>query len=506
MATEEAIARVKPFGTLRQRLLQHVLTPLFLVWCLGTAITVSIAYYFTLQAFDRSLLDDAYALSAHVRLQNGEPALELSSRELASLLFDQSERLYFAVNRKDGSLVAGHTGLFDEVLDGALRLDSSAAPEQVKSSAPFIFSDRAHLGVAVRVVTLPATEAKPWTILVAQTTGSRTRLIERLLLYAVVPQAILLFALAAWLLRAIGHDLEPLNQLRLALQRRGAQDLSAIPRNAASLDLAQLTDATNALLERIRLGIQAQREFTGNVAHELRNPLAGIRALAEYGLRQHDPAAWREQLQAIALSEARASHLIDQLLALALADEARDQLAMVPVSVNALVEDGIAEVLRRSGDKHVELSVSGLDQQVVAMGNETMLQGCLTNILENAIAYGRPTVGVTPQVFIRVTSLVERGQVVLSVVDNGPGLAPELATGLQQRWARGQGSARLQGGSGLGLAIVARYAELLAATFTITTDAETGGLSATLVLVAPPMSTRSLLPIDAGDVTPPGEC
>ncbi len=494
MSIDEANANPQPLATLRQRLLQHVLTPLFLVWCLGTAITVSIAYYFTLQAFDRSLLDDAYALSAHVRLQNGEPTLELSSRELASLLFDQSERLYFAVNRKDGSLLAGHTGLFDNVLDAALKLDSSAASGEVKSSVPFVFSDRAHLGFAVRVVKLPATEAKPWTILVAQTTGSRTRLIERLLLYAVVPQAILLLALAAWLLRAIGHDLEPLNRLRLALQRRSAQDLSAIPANADSLDLVQLTDATNALLERIRLGTQAQREFTGNVAHELRNPLAGIRALAEYGLRQHDATALREQLHAIALSEARASHLIDQLLALALADEARDQLAMVQVSMNAIVEDCIAEVLRRSGDKQVELSVSGLDHQIVAMGNEIMLKGCLTNILENAIAYGRPVSGVTPQVMIRVTSLVERGQVVLSVVDNGPGLTPGHAKGLQQRWARGQGSARLQGGSGLGLAIVARYAELLAATFTIDTDAETGGLSATLALLAPTTARRSERP------------
>ncbi len=477
--------------TLRQRLLQHVLTPLFLVWCVGTAVTVSIAYYFTLQAFDRALLDDAYALSAHVRLQNGEPTLELSSRELASLLFDQSERVYFAVQRTDGTLLAGHTGLFDAALDGAPTRDAITVKE---TTTPFTFSDRVHQGSAVRAVTLPATAAKPWTILVAQTTVSRTRLIERLLLYAVIPQAILLFALAAWLLRAIGHDLEPLNRLRLALQSRGTQDLSAIPPNADSLDLVQLTDATNALLERIRLGIQAQREFTGNVAHELRNPLAGIRALAEYGLRQHDPAALREQLQAIALSEGRASHLIDQLLALALADEARDQLAMLPVSMNAVVEDSIADVLRRSGDKHVELSVSGLDQQVVAMGNETLLKGCLANILENAIAYGRPTSGVAPQVIIRVTSQVERGQVLLSVVDNGPGLTPGLAKGLQQRWARGQESALLRGGSGLGLAIVARYAELLAATFMIETDAETGGLSATIILLAPTTATHSPLP------------
>ena len=482
MGFDEANVRLKPLGTLRQRLLQHVLTPLFLVWCLGTAITVSIAHHFTLQAFDRSLLDDAYSLSAHVRLQNGEPALELSSRELASLLFDQSERLYFAVHRADGSLLAGHPGLLYASLDRTPTSD----PDQIgKPGAPYAFHDQVHLGSTVRMVALPPTAAKPWTILVAQTTVSRTSLIERLLLYAVVPQAILLFVLAAWVLRAIDHDLAPLNRPRLALQQRGTRDLSAIPASGDTRDVVQLTEATNALMERVNLGIQGQREFTGNVAHELRNPLAGIRALAEYGLRQSDPDVLREQLQAIAKSEIRASHLIDQLLALALADEAGEQLALVPVSINEIVEDSVADLLSRSGDKHVELSVFGLDHPIVALGNSPMLKGCLANFLDNAIAYGAPVNGLAPHISIRISPNAESGRILLSVADNGPGLTSEQANSLQQRWARGQGSERIQGGSGLGLAIVARYAELLGAKFTLSNDVDTGGLCATLALQKP---------------------
>ena len=322
-------------------------------------------------------------------------------------------------------------------------------------------------------------------------------MIERLLLYSVVPQVLLLFALAAWLLVAIGRDLAPLNRLRLALQRRDTTDLSAIPAAGSSRDVAQLTDAANALLTRIQQGIQAQREFTGNVAHELRNPLAGIRALAQYGLRQSDPVLLREQLQAIAKSEVRASHLIDQLLALALADEARGQMALAEVSLNEVVEDCVTDMLqqlRQSGGSAVELSVSGLDHPVNIMGNESMLKGCLTNLLNNALAYGQPANNVVPRVSINVHTDPDAGRTVMSVIDNGSGLAPDLAKNLQQRWARGQGSERTQGGAGLGLAIVARYAELMGASFALDNDDTLGGVRAALTLAQVERSTKPISP------------
>lgn len=362
-------------------------------------------------------------------------------------------------------------------------------PPPPLTTPPFAFSDRAHLGAAVRVVTLPATAAKPWIIVVAQTTVSRTRLIERLLLYAVVPQAFLLLALAAWLLRAIDHDLAPLTRLRRALQSRGTRDLSAIETTGDTRDVVQLTEAANALMQRIDLGIQGQREFTGNVAHELRNPLAGIRALAEYGMRQTDPAVLREQLVAITKSESRASHLIDQLLALSLADEAREQLALTPINVNEIVEDCVADLLSRRSDTFVDLSVSGLDDPVWALGNTTMIKGCVANFLDNAIAYGTPASGQPAQINIRVFADAARERILLSVIDNGPGIKADQAVGLQTRWARGQGSERIQGGSGLGLAIVARYAELLGAEFTLSTDPQTGGLCATLALQKSPANS-----------------
>ena len=113
------------------------------------------------------------------------------------------------------------------------------------------------------------------------------------------------------------------------------------------------------LLGRVRAGVQAQREFTGNVAHELRTPLAGIRSLAEHALAQTDPQQWRAQLQRVLQSEQRASHLIDQLLALALADETRDTLVLEPLALDRLVRDFVLRHMAQADSLGIDLGASG---------------------------------------------------------------------------------------------------------------------------------------------------
>ncbi|MDE3233153.1 MAG: sensor histidine kinase N-terminal domain-containing protein, partial [Pseudomonadota bacterium] len=101
-------------SSLKYRLLRHVLWPLGIVWLLGTVLSAGIANYFVQQAFDRSLLDDAYMVASHVKLKAGQSSgldVNMTSAELQSLLFDQSEVVAFALFREDGSLIAGHPGL-----------------------------------------------------------------------------------------------------------------------------------------------------------------------------------------------------------------------------------------------------------------------------------------------------------------------------------------------------------------------------------------------------------
>jgi two-component system sensor histidine kinase TctE len=85
-----------------------------MVWLLGTFISAGIANFFVQQAFDRSLLDDAYMVASHVKLKLAPGAgleVKMTSAELNGLLFDQSEAVAFALFKGDGTFLAGHPGL-----------------------------------------------------------------------------------------------------------------------------------------------------------------------------------------------------------------------------------------------------------------------------------------------------------------------------------------------------------------------------------------------------------
>ena len=476
-------------SSLRTRLARHVLLPLALVWLVGTAVTTGVAYYYAQQAFDRALLDDAYALAANVQAGPQSVQLRLTESELKALLFDQNESVYFAVRRFDGSLVGGHAWLRAPVPNKtsnpapAVASGATQAPDQIvkiseKIEKNFDFSDTSHQGQPLRVVSVyrpAAGGGLAFQVVMAQTTHSRTDLLQRVLLFSLAPQAALLLLLAWWLRRAIGADLQPLAALQRALDQRDTHDLAPVAVQASTRDLQQLGGALNSLMARVEAGVQAQREFAGNVAHELRTPLACIRALAEYGLAQANPQVWQQQLKAISASEARASHMVAQLLALALADETRDSLRLVPVALDVLVRRVVLEALPRADALGVDLGARGIDEPVAVRGDVGLIEGVLNNLLDNALRYGKPTLGTAPAVTVELRQAV--GTVSLRVVDNGPGIAAQERQNMMRRWQRadcgiGTGAESAAGagietgqGVGLGLAIVARYAALLGARF-----------------------------------------
>ena len=462
---------MKPASTtLRARLLRHVILPLALTWLVGALLALAVARYFTQQAFDRALLDDAYAVASHVRhAEDGGLTLGLSSVEMSNLLFDQNENLYFAVYQDDGRLLAGHAGL--------------QLPVGARTGVTPYFTETPFQNHSLRAVVLERSKPAHFTVVVAQTTRVQDRLFQRLLFISLVPQLLLLIWLAWWLRRAIQKDVQPLMDLEQAVAQRDVRDLTPLMISTRTLDVQKLGESINALLTRIEQSVRGQKEFAGNVAHELRTPLSGIRALAEYGLTQSDPQVWREQLRSIAQSQERASHLIDQLLALALAQEAQQVLLPQSLALDEVVRDSLMRHLHRADALGVDLGVDfeeSLGLPLFISAQRALLEGVLNNLIDNALRYGVPADGGPRHVTVAIHQ-PEPGAVCLSVIDNGPGITDAQRERLLGRWAQGSAGEALKQGSGLGLAIVAEYARIMGAQLSMVSPASAGqGLKVSL--------------------------
>jgi two-component system sensor histidine kinase TctE len=284
---------------------------------------------------------------------------------------------------------------------------------------------------------------------------------------------LLLLLLAVWLRTAVRRELRPLAQLQEALGRRGAGDLAAVPVDAASRDVATLAAAVNGLLARLERSVRTQREFAGNVAHELRTPLAGIRALADYGLSRQDPQIWHEQLQRIAASQARASRLVDQLLEISVGLEAQAGVKLEAVALDELVRDAVLRFLPRADAAGVDLGAMGLVPPGRVLADATLVEGILNNLLDNALNYGGATDGQPSTITVAIHR--NAGEVVLSVLDNGPGLPGELQAQLVRRGAQGETGQLLGQGVGIGLALVSQYATSMDARMTLGSGPEGRG-------------------------------
>lgn len=455
--------------SLRGKLLSSLLVVVAVLFLVRLGATVTLDYVYANRAFDRSLLDEIYALAGNVEGRNGQPTLQLSDRELATVLFSDTEQVFYALFDEQGRRVAG---------DATLQLQPPGAGQ------PYQFSDVRRDGQRIRVLSLYRDRPLPHYLVIAHTISSLNASVREQVLWSFVLQAALLVMLGLWLKVSIDRELKPLVQLQDELDQRNPNDLQAVTVIRSPLDLQRLATTINGLFQRIALTGQAQREFAGNVAHELRTPLAGIRSLADYGLRQTDPVAWRQQLEQIRASEHRASHLVHQLLALAQADEAPHGVMLQPIDVSALVQDLLLRQIGRAEAMGADLGGEGLDNAHCALVDASLLEGLLINLVDNALRYGRPKDGATPQVTVTVEPAADH--ISIAVTDNGPGLAPDELQRVLQRGQRGVAGNALGIGAGLGLSIAQRYAQVMNASLRF--EVGPGGRGLTVRVLLP---TRS---------------
>ncbi|MCC7701863.1 sensor histidine kinase [Janthinobacterium sp. GW460P] len=251
--------------------------------------------------------------------------------------------------------------------------------------------------------------------------------------------------LPAWL--SIRLAMRPWRKVAQEVAARGPQDLRPLAFKPPHGELAALVDNINALLQRVDASAARERSFITDATHELRTPLAAMRVNVEALQGQTHDARQKELLDGILNSGNRAARLVGQLLQLT-RSEVQAGAGELPrrQALDALLQDRLAALsgLAQAGDIELELQAS---VSLSVPGQRESLVSLIDNLVENAIKYSPRGSSVT------VSLHAERGQAVLHVADQGPGIAPALYDRVFDRFFRAPQQA--QPGSGLGLSIVA---------------------------------------------------
>lgn len=298
------------------------------------------------------------------------------------------------------------------------------------------------------------------------------------------------FGLRGWVITAVvtllsgvvayfvsGHSLKPLHRFSAQAGQIQAKNLTEARLDEDAIpEFQALSRSVNRMLERLSEGFEAQRQFTGNAAHELRTPLALIQARLELYEKEH-PEASPETSEALGLIKeqtARLSRMVKTLLDMS---ELETVGRTDCVGLGPMIEEVLADLTPLAERNDVALVQTG--ENVSIIGSDVLLYRMLFNLVENAVKYNRPGGSVT------VSARQEAGNAVIRVRDTGQGIPEQHRYSIFQPFYRVDKSrSRALGGVGLGLSLVWEIVRLHGGTVRIGGSNEAG----TEIVVTLPLS------------------
>ncbi|MBX3604515.1 MAG: sensor histidine kinase N-terminal domain-containing protein [Piscinibacter sp.] len=437
-----------------------MLAPLLLLWPMSVALTWLVAQNIAHKPFDRELAEMVRVLGKQVALRHtagGEPEAQFTLTASAAevLHTDEDDEIHYQVLGLRGELLSGERELpvpLDE--DRPVAGDVRFRDDRINNT---------DVRVAYAWFEPPGAAPGGSLIQVAETLGKRSRLATEIIKGVILPQFVILplAVLLVWF--ALARGIAPLNELQRRIRRRDSNDLSPIDERDAPEEVSPLVRAINDLLGRLDQSIATQKHFLADAAHQLKTPLAGLRTQAELAAReidagQREPQALKKSLQQIAYSSQSAAHMVNQLLAMARAENQEQRTQRQPVNLARLATETVHDFVPRAMEKHIDLGYEGPETgrrdapRALVNGNALLLRELIRNLVDNALQYtpegGTVTVRIVDDPFGQV--------VVLQVEDSGPGIPPGEREQVFRPFYRTLGTN--VDGSGLGLAIVSEIA------------------------------------------------
>ncbi len=288
-----------------------------------------------------------------------------------------------------------------------------------------------------------------------------------------LPALLVIVGVLTW--TTVGRGLRPVEAIRREVDEISSAALHRrVPEPPGSDEIARLSHTMNRMLDRLEGAQLRQRRFISDASHELRSPVAAIRQYAEVALVHPDRAGVPELARTVLDESLRVQHLVEDLLLLARADEHSLQLRFAPLDLDDLVFAEAQHLRRVATTLRVDTTAVSAGRIV---GDAGALRRVLRNLGENAARHARSRVGF---------ALTESDNgVVLTVDDDGPGIAPAERERVLERFVRlDDARDRDSGGSGLGLAIVAELVTVHGGTIQIEGSPD-GGARVALTFPSP---------------------
>jgi two-component system sensor histidine kinase TctE len=430
-------------------ILDWMLAPLLLLWPMSIAITYLVAKSIANQPFDHALEDSVTVLAQQVREVDGRAVSRLPGSARDILRADDVDNVYFQILGPQGEHIDGDRELprpadLDDKRIGKVRFRNAVMHgNQVRIAYSF---------VNLRPLARRGEEAHAALVQVAETLDKRALLANEIIKGVILPQFIILPIVLALVWFALARGLSPLAQLQERIRARRPDDLSPIDSHQVPEEISPLVGSLNDMLGRLSQTIEMQKRFIADAAHQMKTPLAGMRMQSELALRQRDPGEIHRSLEQLAKSSESATRLVNQLLALARAEnQPHAGIAMVMLDLNQVALETVQDWVQASFAHRIDLGFEQNAQPQDIEGSPLMLRELLSNLIDNALRYTPAGGSVT----VRVRS--DAGQTILEVEDTGPGIAPAERSHVFERFYRILGTGAP--GSGLGLAIVREIAQ-----------------------------------------------
>ena len=425
-------------------ILESMLAPLVLLWFVAVGVSYFASSVIADTTFDIELHDITRAVAEEAR---NDARSTRPLQVLSALRNDPVERMYAQITTIDGAVLAGDANMpratIAEVVDlGQIRIrDAQVDQQPVRMGYTWVSDPAGGAPLLVQV----GDPLKRRHILM----GNVTMLVMGIVTF-IVPVIGALVWFGVW------RGLRAVRRLRTHIDARPADDLSSLPSADAPSEVATLVESLNEQLDRVRRHLEAQRRFVADAAHQLRTPLAGLKAQADAALRGGTLDEARARLERIEESADRLNRLVAQLLSLARADDALGRSPpREPVELNALLREVCGAAAEQALARHISLGFDAAPRTVEVQGSPLLLRELFANLVDNAIRY-TPAGG---EVSVRVVASVEPA---VQVEDSGQGVPAEERERIFERFHRVLGTGA--SGSGLGLAIVRTIAELHRAT------------------------------------------